>query len=768
MTMSSTTPAAGARNSGVWSPRRRWLPIALALAAPLAFMVSTLPGVRPEVGYNLLLDGLLNNIGYEAAALVCLLRVLGTTQRGWSAYLLPAALAIYGSGNVFWTVVIRPLDPEPFPSGADALFLAFYPIVFVSLMKAIRRDVERLSATLWLDGLVGGLAVGAVISAVAIRPILEAGAGAWATAAATAAYPPLDPVLLLLVTVVLSLHRWRPPVGLWLLTGGLLLFVVADVEYLFATAQGTYESGGLTDGVWILAVVLMALAPGWGTRPSGVAVPTWALLAFPIGSTGTALALLVVGQAHHLHPVTVVLATATVLVALARLVSTFREVASLAGSRQLALSDELTGLGNRRALYDVVPGTVAALDPTASVALLLLDLDRFKEVNDSLGHHAGDEMLQHVGDRLRAFVPDRADLVVRLGGDEFALVLATHGADASAISEEVRSAIGEGMVVDGVTVHADVSIGIAVLPAAVAELSTLLRQADVAMYHAKTQRLGTFAYRIEVDEFASGDRLETIELLRTAIGGRPMVLHYQPKIDRDPGRATSVEALVRWQHPDRGLLFPDAFLPLVVHAGLMQDLTAAVLEQALDQAARWHRAGRGLAVAVNISAASLNDPELPDRVAAQLQARGLPGSTLEIEITEDFLMGDRTRAQKILSGLRAHGVRIAVDDYGTGYSSLAYLRELPVDELKLDRSFVSGLHSDERALAIVRSTIGLAHSLGMRMVAEGVEDAETSSELIEAGCDVQQGWYYARALPAQELEGWLDQRDGGAPGAVPG
>jgi diguanylate cyclase (GGDEF)-like protein len=756
-TMRETTSTARKGAPGARSLSWRRVAMGLAMTAPLAFMVSTVPGVRAQAGYNLLLDGLLNNVAYEAAALVCLLRVLGTRERNRFSYLLPAALAIYGGGNVFWTIVIRPLDPEPFPSGADALFLAFYPIVFVSLMQAIRRNVERLPATLWLDGLVGGLAVSAIISAVAIRSILSAGTGSWAAIATTAAYPLLDLVLLLMVTIVLSLHRWRPPVGIWLLTGGLLLFVVADVEYLFATANGTYASGGPIDGVWVFAVVLMALAPGWGMRPSGLSLPTWALLAFPIVSTAAALLLLVVGQGHQLHPVTVALATATIVFALARLVSTFREVVSLAGSRQLALTDELTGLGNRRALYDVVPGTLATLDPAASVALLLLDLDRFKEVNDSLGHHAGDEMLQEVGDRLRTFTPERADLVVRLGGDEFALVLAAHGTRAHEISDEVRRVLAEPMVIDGVTVHVDVSIGIAVLPAGAAALSTLLRQADVAMYHAKTQRLGTFSYTVEEDEFASGDRLATIELLRTAIAERQMVLHYQPKIDRETGLAASVEALVRWNHPEQGLLYPDSFLPLVEHAGLMQDLTAAVLEQALDQAAVWHSEGRDLAIAINISAASLNDLELPERVASQLAERRLPGAALEIEITEDFLMGDRTRAQKILNGLRERGVRIAVDDYGTGYSSLAYLRELPVDELKLDRSFVSGLQSDERALAIVRSTIGLAHSLGMRMVAEGVEDAETSLELIGAGCDVQQGWYYAKAMPPQELETWLDR-----------
>jgi diguanylate cyclase (GGDEF)-like protein len=490
----------------------------------------------------------------------------------------------------------------------------------------------------------------------------------------------------------------------------------------------------------------------------GLRLPTWALLALPVASTAAALLLLVVGQGQELHPTTVVLATATVVVAIVRLVVTFREVVSLAESRELALTDELTGLGNRRALYDAVPRRLAELAPTDSVALLLLDLDRFKDVNDSLGHHAGDEMLQIVGRRLQALVPERAELVVRLGGDEFALVLSSQTPGlAGEVADDVRRTLAQPMLVDGMTVHIEASVGIAVLPAGAAELSALLRQADVAMYHAKTQRLGTFAYRMEDDQFASGERLATIEMLRTAIAQRQLVLHYQPKVDRATGATKSVEALVRWQHPERGLLYPDAFLPLVEHAGLMQDLTATVLEQAIGQAARWHRAGRPLAVAVNLSAASLTDLDLPERVLGMLRQHDLDGAALEIEITEDFLMGDRTRAQRILNGLREAGVRIAVDDYGTGYSSLAYLRELPVDELKLDKSFLTDLQDDPRALAIVRSTIRLANSLGLRMVAEGVEDAATSEELVRAGCEVHQGWFYAKALPASDLETWLDR-----------
>jgi len=235
-------------------------------------------------------------------------------------------------------------------------------------------------------------------------------------------------------------------------------------------------------------------------------------------------------------------------------------------------------------------------------------------------------------------------------------------------------------------------------------------------------------------------------------------VHYQPKIDVRTLAVTGVEALVRWQHPTRGLLLPDSFLPLVEDAGLMRDLTDAVLEQSLDQVRRWRGTGRMLSVAVNLSASSLVDADLAQRVWAALRDRGLPPEALELEITEDFLMGDRERARAILGDLRRLGIRVAVDDFGTGYSSLAYLRELPIDELKLDRSFVQPMGEDPRAAAIVRSTIELAHSLGMTMVAEGVEDGETADQLALSSCDKIQGFYYSKALPSAELERWMDAR----------
>ena len=741
-----------------------------ALVPVVVFVVSTLPGVRPHAGYSLLLDGVLNNLAYATAPVICWLRLRREPAgRRTSSSLIAIGLAVYGAGNVYWTILIRPLANQPFPSGADGLWLAFYPLAFVALTMLLRRGDERRSTSLWLDGLVGGCAVSAVVAAALVGSILSTD-GSWAAVATTTAYPLLDLVLLLVLTATLSVYRWRPPLGLWFLAGGILLFVLADVAYLFETARNTYVSGRLTDGLWVVATLLMALCPAWPDRPKGVHLPTWALLSVPLVSTATALGLLLLDHNHRLHPVAFALASTTIVLALVRLVTTFREVASLAHSRELAMTDELTGLGNRRALYQNAPLRLRRLPEQSLVALLLLDLDRFKDVNDSLGHAAGDRMLQEVASRLRVALDPWPELVVRLGGDEFALLLPeTDQAEAQGVAGRVRAVLAEPMALDGVVVRVDVSIGIAVMTAAAATLPALLRQADVAMYHAKTRRLGTSAYSPEQDEFTS-DRLQTIEELRRSLAGDGIVLHYQPKVDTHDRTVRSVEALVRWQHPTRGLLYPDAFLSLVEESGLMEELTGSVLAKALDQAATWRSAGREIAIAVNLSASSLADRFLPSRILQMLSDRSLPAQVLEIEITEDFLMSDRHAAQRILAGLRSSGVRVSVDDFGTGYSSLAYLKELPIDELKLDRSFVSGMVDDERSLAIVRSTISLAHSLGLRLVAEGVEDAATSQELADAGCDVEQGWFYAKALPPDAFESWLDAYDlamGAAAGPTP-
>jgi diguanylate cyclase (GGDEF)-like protein len=495
----------------------------------------------------------------------------------------------------------------------------------------------------------------------------------------------------------------------------------------------------------------MAMAPGWPDRLAGLRLSGWSLLAVPVVSTLAALALLVYGK---IHPVAVGLAAATIVVALIRLIVTFREATNLADSHQLALTDDLTELGNRRALY--IRSEQVLCEPDVNAALLLLDLDRFKEINDSLGHHAGDELLRLVARRIRESVPSNGSLMVRLGGDEFAVfLLNADQTDAERITIQIRDSLSMPFALEDVSVRMTGSIGVAVAPDHGLDMSSLLRHADIAMYRAKSQHTGYSVFSRTGDDVDGRDRLHMIDELRNAITARELTMHYQPKVDATTFRVLSVEALVRWNHPTRGLLLPASFLPIVEDSGLMHEMTVAVLEQSLDQVKDWVESGIRLPVAVNLSPSSLVDIELPQRLERMLMERELHSSLLILEITEDVIMSDRERARHILDELRRIGIQVAVDDFGTGYSSLAYLRELPIDELKLDKSFIATMGADERSLAIVQSAIDLAHSLGLRMVAEGVEDELTARRLCDAGCDEAQGFYFSQALPVDEFEPWL-------------
>ncbi|MBV9871881.1 MAG: GGDEF domain-containing protein, partial [Frankiaceae bacterium] len=457
-----------------------------AVLALTAFVVSTIPGVRPHPGYNLWLDGVLNNVVYGLAPAVAFQRARRATTFRPSWFVLAVGLALYGAGNIYWTIFIRPLDPEPFPSLADALWLSFYPCAFVALVLMVRQHFKRFSLSLWLDGIVGGLAATAGAAAAIMGPVLAATSGSTAAIITTTAYPLLDLVVLLMLVATLSLYHWRPPVGLWTFAGGLLLFVLADGIYVVATAHESYQPGGLTDAIWVAGTIGMGFAPGWPDRLAGLRLSGWSLLAVPMVSTLCALGLLIYGD---IHPIAVGLAAATILVALGRLIVTFREAAVLADSHQLALTDDLTDLGNRRALY--VRSEQVLAEDEARAALLLLDLDRFKEVNDSLGHHAGDELLRLVAGRLRAAVPSTDSLLVRLGGDEFAVLLL--GAEqniAERVALDIRDELTSPFALEDVSVQVNASIGVAIAPQHGRDMAGLLRHADIAMYRAKSHRTG--------------------------------------------------------------------------------------------------------------------------------------------------------------------------------------------------------------------------------------------------------------------------------------
>ena len=411
--------------------------------------------------------------------------------------------------------------------------------------------------------------------------------------------------------------------------------------------------------------------------------------------------------------------------------------------------DALTGLPNRVLLHSRLQ---EAIQHVEAFALCILDLDGFKEINDTLGHDAGDVLLREVARRLSNGVRP-GDLVARLGGDEFALLLQNvDAAIATRVAEQLSGLLAHGFELGGQRLDVRASIGIAVHPTDGQDPATLLRRADLAMYVAKRSHATSVVFAPEQDQ-DSTERLTLLSELREAIETDQLVLYYQPKQDLSRGLVTGAEALVRWQRPDRGIIPPDRFIPLAEQTGLIGPLTDWVLRAAVQQAHIWQREHPEMRVAVNLSMRNLQDPDLARKIAGLLQRWP---AQLDVEITESALMADPERALATLLALSDVGLRIAIDDFGTGYSSLAYLKRLPVDVLKIDRSFVRDLHTNTNDQIIVRSTIDLAHNLGLRVVAEGVEDAIAADVLREFGCDEIQGYYLSRPVPPREFEGWLN------------
>jgi diguanylate cyclase (GGDEF)-like protein len=427
-----------------------------------------------------------------------------------------------------------------------------------------------------------------------------------------------------------------------------------------------------------------------------------------------------------------------------------------------ALHDALTDLPNRALFQQKLRETVDANIHSTLVAVLLIDLDHFKEINDTLGHHFGDLLLQQIGPRLAGTLRAE-DLMARLGGDEFGIVLPNLDDEAAAIriAERILEELGRPIAVDTLQLDVSGSIGIALYPTHSDDVETLLRRADVAMYAAKESGGGYELYTPALDRNSPG-RLTLIAQVRPAIESREFAPHYQPKVRLSDGKVEGVEALLRWHHPERGLVMPDEFIPMVERTVLLKPLTLFVINEALRQSHQWERQGLPLEVAVNLSARSLLDPQLPDLVGELLARWDVAPSRLTLELTESFLMAESGRSIGVMGRLSGIGVRLSIDDFGTGYSSMSHLKRLPLQEIKIDRSFVEHMREDPNDAMIVSATVELGRNLGLRVVAEGVEDQATLEALARIRCDTAQGFQVSVPLPAAEMTRWIEER-GGSP-----
>jgi len=423
--------------------------------------------------------------------------------------------------------------------------------------------------------------------------------------------------------------------------------------------------------------------------------------------------------------------------------------------------DALTGFANRDHLRERLT-TLVKLDKASNApfALLLMDLDRFKEVNNTLGHHVGDQLLQQIASRIEENTPD-ADVRARLGGDEFAiLLLDTDGHSALVAARKIQATLETPVTLNNMEIDVRASIGIALFPDHGDSAEVLFRHAEVAMYNAKQRSMTLTTYTADLDSY-NLRRLALLGELRNAIEHKQLLLHYQPKVDLISNRTVGVEALVRWNHPQHGLIPPGEFITLAEQSDVIRNLTYWVIDEALLQCHAWRQMGYNLNVAVNLSARNLHDPGLPAKVAGLLAKWAVPASCITLEITENAIMIDPERALKILLRLHGLGLHLSIDDFGTGYSSLIYLKKLPVTQIKVDRSFVMDMTHDDDDAVIVRSTIDLGHHMDCQVVAEGVEDKETLERLRVLGCDHAQGYYLSRPLPADSITAWFGESNWG-------
>jgi diguanylate cyclase (GGDEF)-like protein len=718
----------------------------------------------------------LGSVGFAVFATVCVglaaWSAHGRQRRAWIC--LTVGLTGWAVGEAIWAYyqLILGMEESPFPSVADVAYLVFPVGACLALLLFPVGFAGQSRTRLVLDGVIVAGALFEVSWVMLLQSAYDGGGESRFALVVSLAYPVTDLVVLTVAVLVLARARTRQRLTLSLLTAGCVLIALADSAFVYLTADDAYATGNIIDVGWIAALLLLSAAALVSrrtvpTEEQKLQLPSRASTWLPY--LPLALAAAVCTPRYLSMPsLGPVLVSSIVLMSavMARQFVVVRENRRLLEAvAEQALRDPLTGLANRALFHDRLTHAVQLHQrERQSVAVLSLDLDHFKLVNDNLGHAAGDALLALAAQRLLGCVRP-GDTVARLGGDEFVILIEGMHDQSGLVADRLIQAFDEPFIVDGHDLLLRPSVGLAVLTAEGAATSAedLLKQADMAMYSAKRSRAGgvhTFTAEMhlvdsrEVNGHGGRSGAGAVRLLgqlRHAIDHVGLSVVYQPIFDLRDEQIVGVEALVRWPHPERGLLGPDKFLPLVRQHGLMRSVTDLVLARALDDAAEWRRAGVEVPIAVNLFAPSVGDLNLPNQIMRALADRNLTSAALTIEITEDLLLQNVDRARTVLHRLREQGIRIAIDDFGSGYSALSYLRELPIDAVKLDRKFIAPILDDPRAAAVVRAVVDLAHVLGVTTVAEGVEDAETAWALREYGCEMVQGFYYSPPVGADEL-----------------
>jgi diguanylate cyclase (GGDEF)-like protein len=644
-----------------------------------------------------------------------------------------------------------------FPAPGEWLGLSAVAALAVHLFMDVARRV-RSSVADWLEAIVASGGAVCLVALLVVTPLADEFARQGVPLLVALTYPVTDALLLAVVVAQVFLRRRALSAGTAILAGGLVVLTAADVAGSAVNlAKGAYTYGVVVDLAWSLAFILIsesACRPRVEPRPSREGSVEGGRAT--VGTAGVALVVLAIQPVGTARPYVVISAVVTFLAAGARLVIALREAREAAEAYRLSRTDELTGLANRRAIVTDLATRLTGEEP---LSVVLLNIDGFKEVNDSLGHSSGDGLLKIIARRLRHAFSDDV-MVARLGGDEFALVVpGTDPEMLTELAEDMRRLVRRPISLDGLEISVEASVGIAVRTDEIATKGDLLRCADVAMHQAKGGPVSSLIYDPSQDEF-SRSRLALAEDLRRGLEKGEIIVWYQPQVKTDSGEVCSVEALVRWRHPVQGLMPPFAFLPVARRAGLMPRLTEVVLRAAIRDLAEWRSNGLDVRVAINVAPPELLGGTVLPELGAVLAREGVPADRLVVEVTEDSFLADPDHARRVIQELRLQGMQVSIDDYGTGFSSLAYLRDLPLQELKIDRSFVTNILTDERSWMIIDTTNQLAHGLGLRTVAEGVEDDEQRQALATIGIDVLQGYHFARPMPAPDFVQWMHDRPG--------